>query len=126
MLMCEFLTAVHHKLPVKVIVFNNSCLGLIFLEAEGVGLPAFREAIEFPNPDFTAFAHACGGQGFKASHPDELRGAIADAFAVDGPAIVDCVVVPDELPNLPHIDLNLVKNYAIAKIREAVIAVTGR
>ena len=126
MLMCEFLTAVHHKLPVKVIVFNNSCLGLIFLEAEGVGLPAFREAIEFPNPDFTAFARACGGQGFKASHPDELHGAIADAFAVDGPAIVDCVVVPDELPNLPHIDLNLAKNYAIAKIREAVIAVTGR
>ena len=34
--------------------------------------------------------------------------------------------LPDELPNLPHIDLNLVKNYAIAKIREAVIAVTGR
>src|SRR5215468_5045258 len=115
MLMGEFLTAVHHKLPVKVIVYNNSSLGLIFLEAEGVGLP-----------DFTAFARACGGQGFKASHPDELQGAIGDAFAVDGPAIVDCVVVPDELPNLPHIDLSLAKNYAIAKIREAVIAVTGR
>src|SRR5262249_25250926 len=117
------------KIPpsaVKVVVFNNSCLGLIFLEPEGVGLPAFREAIEFPNPDFTAFARACGGQGFKASHPDELHGAIADAFAVDRPAIVDCVVVPDERPNLPHIDLNLAKNYAIAKIKEAVIAVTGR
>src|SRR5215831_17632757 len=78
------------KIPpsaVKVVVFNNSCLGLIFLEAEGVGLSAFREAIEFPNPDFTAFARACGGQGFKASHPDELHGAIADAFAVDGPRL---------------------------------------
>jgi len=50
MLMGEFLTAVHHKLPVKVIVYNNSSLGLIVLEAEGVGFPAFREAIEFPNP----------------------------------------------------------------------------
>jgi thiamine pyrophosphate-dependent acetolactate synthase large subunit-like protein len=126
MLMGEFMTAVHHKLPVKVVIYNNSSLGLIFLEAEGVGLPPFREAIEFPNPDFAALARACGGHGFKAEHPDELRGAIAEALAVDGPAIVDCVVVADEMPNLPHIDLGLAKNYAIAKIKEAVIAVTGR
>jgi pyruvate dehydrogenase (quinone) len=126
MLMCEFMTAVHHKLPVKVIVYNNSRLGLIFLEAEGVGLPAFREAIEFPNPDFVALARACGAHGFKAEHPDELHGAIAEALAADGPAIVDCVVVADEMPNMPHIDLGLAKNYAIAKIKEAVIAVTGR
>ena len=126
MLMGEFMTAVHHKLPVKVIIYNNSRLGLIFLEAEGVGLPAFREAIEFPNPDFVALARACGAHGFKAGYPDELRGAIAEALAVDGPAIVDCVLVPDELPNMPHIDLGLAKNYAIAKIKEAVIAATGR
>jgi pyruvate dehydrogenase (quinone) len=126
MLMCEFLTAVQHKLPVKVIVYNNSSLGLIVLEAEGVGLPPFREAIEFPNPDFTALARACGGHGFTARRPGELRGAIAEAFAVDGPAIVDCVVVADEMPNLPHIDPELAGHYAIAKIKEAVIAVTGR
>ena len=126
MLMGEFMTAVHHKLPVKVIIYNNSSLGLIFLEAEGVGLPAFREAIEFPNPDFAALARACGGHGFKAGHPEELHGAIAEALAVDGPAIVDCVVVANELPNMPHVDLGLVKNYAIAKIKEAVIAATGR
>src|SRR5262249_5537460 len=126
MLMCEFLTAVHHKLPLTLIVYNNPSRGLIVLEAEGIGLPPFREAIEFPNPDFTALARACGGHGFKASHPDELHGAITEAFAVDGPAIVDCVVAADEMPNLPHIDLGLAKNYAIAKIKEAVIAATGR
>jgi thiamine pyrophosphate-dependent acetolactate synthase large subunit-like protein len=126
MLMCEFLTAVQHKLPVKVIIYNNSSLGLIFLEAEGVGLPAFREAIEFPNPDFAAFARACGGHGFKATQPHELRRAIAEAFAVDGPAIVDCVVAADEMPNVPHVELDLAANYAVAKIKEAVIAVTGR
>jgi pyruvate dehydrogenase (quinone) len=126
MLMCEFLTAAHHKLPVKVIVYNNSSLGLIVLEAEGIGLPPFREPIEFPNPDFAALARACGGHGFKARHPDELHGAIAEAFAVDGPAIVDCVVAADELPNIPHIELDLAAHYAIAKVKEAVIAVTGR
>jgi pyruvate dehydrogenase (quinone) len=126
MLMGEFLTAVHHKLPVKVVVYNNSSLGLIVLEAEGQGLPAFREAIEFPNPDFAAFARACGGHGFKAGQPDELRGAIAEAFAVDGPAVVDCVVAADELPNMPHFDIELAGHYAVAKIKEAVIAATGR
>ena len=126
MLMCEFLTAVQHKLPVKVIVYNNSSLGLIVLEAESVGLPPFREAIEFPNPDFATLARACGGHGFKATRPNELRGAIAEAFAVDGPAIVDCVVAADEMPNVPHIELELAEHYAIAKVKEAVIAVTGR
>jgi len=96
------------------------------LEAEGQGLPAFLEAIEFPNPDFAAFARACGGHGFKAGQPDELRGAIAEAFAVDGPAVVDCVVATDELPNMPHFDLELAGHYAVAKIKEAVIAATGR
>src|ERR1700684_3456927 len=98
MLMCEFLTAVHHKLPIKVIVYNNSALGLIRLEAESVGIVPFREAIEFPNPDFAAFARACGGHGFAARNPGDLKAAISEALAVDGPAIVDAVVAADEMP----------------------------
>jgi pyruvate dehydrogenase (quinone) len=125
MLMCEFLTAVHHKLPVKVVVYNNSAFGLIVLEAEGVGLPAFREGIEFPNPDFVSLARACGGHGFKATKPGELKAAINEAFAVDGPAIVDAVVVANELPNLPHLDLDLIGHFALAKVREAILAATG-
>src|SRR6202167_4704521 len=52
MLMCEFLTAVHHKLPVKVVIYNNGAFGLIRLESESIGVPPYREGIEFPNPDF--------------------------------------------------------------------------
>ncbi len=125
MLMCEFLTAVHHKLPVKVVIYNNSAFGLITLEAESVGIPAFRKAIDFPNPDFAAFATACGGHGFKASKPGELRDAVAQALAVDGPAIVDAVVPADELPNVPNLDLDKIGKVAIAKVKEAVLSVTG-
>ena len=125
MLMCEFLTAVHHKLPVKVVIFNNSAFGLITLEAESVGLPPFREGIEFPNPDFAALARACGGHGFTARKPGELKAAVSEAFAVGGPAIVDAVVVSNELPNLPHLDLDMIGHFALAKIKEAVLAVTG-
>jgi thiamine pyrophosphate-dependent acetolactate synthase large subunit-like protein len=125
MLMCEFLTAVHHKLPVKVVIYNNSAFGLIHLEAESVGLAPFEKGIEFPNPDFAALAQACGGKGFKVDRPDKLRSTIAEALACDGPAIVDAVVAADELPNLPHVDLAQIGHFAQAKIREAVLAVTG-
>ena len=125
MLMCEFLTAVHHRLPVKIIIFNNFAFGLIRLEAEGVGLPAFREAIEFPNPDFAALAHACGGQGFTARKPDQLQAAISGAFASNGPAIVDAVIASNELPNLPHIDVGTIGHVALAKVKEAMLALTG-
>jgi pyruvate dehydrogenase (quinone) len=125
MLMGEFMTAVHHNLPLKIVIYNNSALGLITLEAESVGIVPFREAIEFPNPDFAALARACGGQGFTAKKPHDLKDALSEAFAADGPAIVDCVVAADEMPNIPHLELEQIGNYAVAKIKEAVMAVTG-
>jgi pyruvate dehydrogenase (quinone) len=125
MLMCEFLTAVHHKLPVKVVIYNNSAFGLITLEAESIGLPPYKQGIEFPNPDFALLARACGGHGFKATKPGEVKAAIDEAFKVDGPAIVDAVVAADEMPNVPHVNLETVGHFAMAKIREAVLAVTG-
>jgi pyruvate dehydrogenase (quinone) len=125
MLMCEFLTAVHHELPVKVVIFNNSGFGLITLEAQSVGLAPYRAGIEFPNPDFAALARACGGHGFTARKPSELKAAVNEAFAIDGPAIVDAVVVASELPNLPHLELEMVGNVALAKVKEALLALTG-
>jgi pyruvate dehydrogenase (quinone) len=125
MLMCEFLTAVHHKLPVKVVIFNNSAFGLITLEAQSVGLAPFREGIEFTNPDYAALARACGGHGFTARKPNELKAAINEALAIDGPAIIDAVVVSNELPNLPHLDIELVGRVALAKVKEAMLALTG-
>ena len=125
MLMSEFLTAVHHKLPVKVVVYNNSAFGLISFEAELVGLPAYKKGIEFPNPDYVALAQACGGNGFHAAKPGELLPAIKAGLAADGPTIIDCVVTADEMPNFPHLDLDKAGHYALAKIKEAILAVTG-
>jgi len=126
MLMCEFLTSVHHKLPVKVVIYNNSAFG-----PESIWKPSrsvyhrSKKGIQFPNPDFAAFAQACGGRGFKVDKPDKLRSTIAEALACDGPAIVDAVVVADEMPNVPHVELAEIGRFAEAKIREAILAVTG-
>jgi thiamine pyrophosphate-dependent acetolactate synthase large subunit-like protein len=125
MLMAEFLTSVHHELPVKVVIFNNSSFGLIPLEAETAGIPAFREAVEFPNPDFAALARACGGQGFTARTPGELHRAMNEVLAAGGPAILDAVVVPNEIPNVPHMEIGMLEHIAVAKLKEALLAATG-
>jgi pyruvate dehydrogenase (quinone) len=125
MLLGEFMTAVHHKLPIKVVVFNNGALGLITLEAESIGLAPFKEAIEFPNPDFAAMARAFGGHGFAASRPGSLTADLAEAFKIDGPAIIDCTVAGDEMPNMPHIEMAQGGRYAVAKIKEAIAKVRG-
>jgi pyruvate dehydrogenase (quinone) len=62
--------------------------------------------------------------GFTAEKPGELRDAIDQALRADGPAIVSCVVPADELPNVPHIDLEKMENFAKAKIKETILAVT--
>jgi len=125
MLMSEFLTAVHHKLPVKIIIYNNAAFGLITLEAESIGLPPYQEGIQFPNPDFAALARACGGYGFTTKKPDDLKAVISEAFAAEGPTIVDATIVPNELPNIPHLNVQTLENVAMAKIKEAIRSVMG-
>jgi thiamine pyrophosphate-dependent acetolactate synthase large subunit-like protein len=80
------------------VIFNNSSFGLITLEAESVGLPSNARSHRIPTPDFPALARACGGHGFSARKPTELEAAVGRAFAIDGPAIVDALVVSDKLP----------------------------
>ncbi len=125
MLLGEFLTAVHHKLPVKFVVYNNSAFGLITLEAESIGLPAYKKGIEFPNPDYVALAQACGGNGFRIAAPGDLREGIRAGLEAEGPVIIDCIVAADELPNFPHLEIDKIGHYAVAKIKETMLAVMG-
>jgi pyruvate dehydrogenase (quinone) len=106
--------------------FNNGAVGTALLEAEALGVAAYRKGIEFPNPDYVALARACGAQGFRAAQPGELRATIEQALKVDGPVIIDCAVAADEMPNFPHIEVDQAGRYAIAKIKEALDSVVGR
>ncbi|WP_156680605.1 thiamine pyrophosphate-binding protein [Sphingomonas profundi] len=120
MLLGEFMTAVEHKLPVKVVVYNNSGWGLVHLEMEEAGMPA-AAGTKFPNLDFAAFARACGVEGFTARRPDELAGAIAGLLASPGPAILDVFVDPAELPTMPHITPAKAVKFGIGKLKELVL-----
>jgi pyruvate dehydrogenase (quinone) len=119
MLIGEFMTAVEHKLPVKVVVFNNSSWGLVHLEMEGAGLPAFKGS-NFPNMDFAAFARACHAEGFTARLPEELEPAIRQWLAAPGPAVLDVFIDASELPVMPHISADQIWKFGIARARETL------
>jgi pyruvate dehydrogenase (quinone)/pyruvate oxidase len=119
MLLGEFMTAVEHELPIKVVVYDNSGWGLVHLEMEGAGNPAAAGA-NFPNMDFAAFARACGAVGFTAREPGTLAATIDAFLAAPGPAILHAVVDPAEIPAMPHIDPAQALRFGIAKVRTAV------
>lgn len=117
MLMGDFVTAVKYKLPIIVLVFDNSKLAFISLEQEAKGLPEW--GIDLTNPDFAAFARACGGYGATIEHPDALEDAIKEALRQQVPAVLDIKVDPDELIMPPEISLSQAVHFGMAKIREA-------
>jgi pyruvate dehydrogenase (quinone) len=117
MLLGEFMTAVEHRLPVKVAIYDNGGWGLVHLEMEGAGLPAFAGAA-FRNPDFAAYARACGAEGFTARDPATLTATIAAFLAAPGPAILHAFIDPNELPTLPHVDVTQAWRFGLAKLKE--------
>jgi pyruvate dehydrogenase (quinone)/pyruvate oxidase len=124
MLPGEFMTAVEHKLPVKVVVYDNAGWGLVHLEMEGAGNPATRGST-FPNLDFAAFARACGADGFTVREPGRLDPTIRDFLAAPGPAVLHAIVDPAEIPLMPHIDIGQAWKFGIAKVRETWAHLTG-
>jgi len=117
MLMCDFATAVKYKLNIKVVVFNNSKLGLIQMEEEAKsGNPEYETGLH--NPDYAAFAIACGGEGFTVKTPFELEASLAAAFRTPKPCIVNVFINPGELTMPPKINASEAFNFIKAKIKE--------
>jgi pyruvate dehydrogenase (quinone) len=117
MLMADFLTAVRYRLPVKVIVDNNNGYGQILWEQIVLGYPEFAVRHETPVADFSAWARSCGAYGVKVTRPGELDGAVRDALAHPGPALVDCDVNPNEPPMPGKIGYEQAKKFTEAFLR---------
>ena len=111
MLMGELITVAAYKLPIKIVVFNNSTLGLVKLEMFVGGYPDF--AVDVPAVDYAAVANALGIFGQRVEDPQLLAGALADAFAHDGPALVDIATDPLALSLPGHISGSQVKGFAL-------------
>ena len=118
MLCGDFVTSVVEGLPIICVVLNNSRLGFIALEQMAKGLPPHD--VDLVNPDFAAFAQACGGVGIGVSEPDELGPALQKAIAADCPVLLDVQIDADELIVPPKVSVTDVVNFAVAKVRELV------
>ncbi len=123
--MQDFLTAVEHKLPIKIIVFNNGELGFVKLEMEEAGLAPQYGALKQFNPDFAEFARLCGGDGIRVEHAKDIAAAITMAKNSQKPFIIDAVVSSGEVAFPPHISLKQVFGFGRSKVKEATLAVTG-
>ncbi|WP_329284280.1 pyruvate dehydrogenase [Streptomyces sp. NBC_00691] len=124
MLMGDFLTLVQYDLPVKVIVFNNSALGMVELEMLVSGLPSYGTTNK--NPDFAAIARAAGAYGVRVEKPKHLASALKDAFKHKGPALVDVVTDPNALSIPPKISADMVTGFALSASKIVLDGGVGR
>ena len=91
----ELSTAQMYGLPVKVVILNNGYLGMVrqwqelFWEGRYAGT-----SFEPFQPSFAGIAQAYGIPAATVHDPAELDDALVDAFAADGPALVDVHVNP--------------------------------
>jgi pyruvate oxidase len=87
--MADFVTAVKYDLPIVVIIMNNRQLGMIQVEQLMENYPNF--GTDLHNPDFAAYADACGGAGFRVEQPGDLEGMVKKALSMNRPVIVDLI-----------------------------------
>ena len=115
MLFGELVTLIQNRLPVKVVVFNNSSLNFVELEMKAAGIVNF--GTELVNPSFAAVAQAMGVFGRRVEAPGDLEPALVDAFSHDGPAVVDVVTARQELSIPPAITVEQAKGFSLYAIR---------
>jgi pyruvate dehydrogenase (quinone) len=112
MLLGELVTVAAYKLPVKIVVFNNSTLGLVKVEMLVDGFPDF--GVDVPMVDYAAVANSLGIYGQRVEDPTDVRSALQKAFAHDGPALVDLVTDPLALSLPPTISGVQLRGFALA------------
>ena len=92
----EFATAVHHGIPIIVVLIDNGMYGTIRMHQERE-YPARVSATALTNPDFAALAQAHGGFGIRVEQTGDFAAAFEAARASGKPAIVHCILDPEAL-----------------------------
>ncbi|MFP5345849.1 MAG: ubiquinone-dependent pyruvate dehydrogenase [Actinomycetes bacterium] len=115
MLLGELMTVTQNRLPVKIVVFNNSSLNFVELEMKAAGFVNYGTDLE--NPNFAAVAEAMGIKGVRVERSSELRDGLAKALSHDGPALVDVLTEREELTIPPKVTAEQVKGFTLYAIR---------
>jgi len=118
MLMGDFLSMAQMHLPVKIVIFNNSVLGFVAMEMKAGGY--LTDGTDLQNPDFAAIARASGIKGIRVEKSADLPAALQEAFATDGPVLVDVVTAKEELAMPPQIKFEQAKGFSLYMLRAII------
>ena len=92
----EFATAVHHAIPIVVLVIDNAMYGTIRMHQER-SFPGRIASTALTSPDFAALARAYGGHGETVIDTADFAPAVERALASGKPAIVHCLLDPEAI-----------------------------
>lgn len=98
----ELDTCSRYNIPVKILLFNNACLGNVRQWQQMFYNKRYSNTIYSSSPDFVAVAEAMGVKGFSASAPEDIKSTLEKAIAVDGPALID-FRIPQEALVMPMV-----------------------
>lgn len=88
--MQELETGKREHLPFVTLIFGDSAYGLIaWKQQDRYGHTNYTS---FSNPDYAMMAESMGCKGYRVRSAEQLQSALADAFAQDVPAVIDCPV----------------------------------
>ncbi len=91
----ELVTAVHYSQPVKVVVIDNSYLGMV-RQWQEMFYEKRYSATAHPCPDLRMLAEALGAKGMRITEPGEVEDAISEMLKSEGPAVLSVAVEPEE------------------------------
>lgn len=94
--MNEMAVAVSQNLPIIVLVFNNTVLGMVRQWQTLFYGKRYSETSIMRQTDFVALAEAFGARGFRIKQRDEIERVIQEALALNKPCIIDCLIDPDD------------------------------
>jgi len=99
----ELDTYARYRLPVKVLLLDNNCLGMVRQWQELFFDRRFSNTIYTRCPDFVKIAQGMGVEAFAADDPSMLRAAVERAVETPGPVLVHIPIPQTEkvFPMIP-------------------------
>ncbi len=96
MTMNSLATSVDEKIPVIVVILNNSSLGMVAQWQRLFYNRRYAATIFGSNPDFVKLAESFGAEGVRVYSLDEFRSAFKDALRNDVTTVIDVPIHPEE------------------------------
>ncbi|MDR1471214.1 MAG: biosynthetic-type acetolactate synthase large subunit [Synergistaceae bacterium] len=84
----ELDTYARYNLPIKVMIFDNNCLGMVKQWQELFYERRFSNTLYTRCPDFVKIAEGMGVEAFAVESPDGLERSVERALEIPGPALV--------------------------------------